>query len=89
MLEMKVNAMTRKVVEIEKANEQLRGRTWYNIMEQVGEDLWEVKIQVQWANGKQVEVMVVNPLATTFEAVNLTREMHELTGWKIVLVEQD
>ena len=88
MMELKVNAMTRKVIEIEKADEQLRGRTWYNVMEQIGEDLWEVKFQVQWANRNQVEEMMVNPLATTFEAVNLTREMRELTGCKIVVIEK-
>lgn len=87
MLNHKVEAFGRQLANIEMNNPDLQGRTVYNVMEQIGEDLWSVFMQAQWDNG-QVRKMEVNPLCCTFEAVNLCRELYELTNCKILTLEK-
>ena len=88
MLEQKVRVFGKRLAEMEVANENLRYRKPFVIMEKVGEDAWEVRLQASWQDGT-VEKMVINPFANTFQAVTLTRELHEISNLKIVTLEDE
>ena len=87
MLEMKVRVFGLRLAEREQ-QEGLKARQPFVMLEQVGEDGWNVYFECRWLGG-EVERLDVKQFTCTYDAFETARELAMLSNLKICTIEQD